>query len=228
MTPLATQTVREIALANPASVRVFESLGIDYCCGGKLSLSDACHQANVSEESVLAALANPGFAAPDDTSPWIHASTEALTKHIVDRHHQYVRRETPRLLALLEKVISRHGATHPEVISIRDLFVALSQELATHMLKEEQVLFPRLNELEVPADVLRQPIANMLADHDDAGALLARISALSGGYQPPTGACPTYVALYSGLAEFQSDLHQHVHLENNILFPRATGREKGE
>ena len=134
-------------------------------------------------------------------------------------------------------MLARHGATHPEIAQIEELFAAVGQELSTHMLKEEQVLFPHIERMEEalraerqapPAffGTVRRPIANMVAEHDDAGALLARMRELSNGYTAPAGACPTFLALYTGLEEFERDLHHHVHLENNILFPRAIAMEE--
>ncbi|MFZ0339698.1 MAG: hemerythrin domain-containing protein [Terracidiphilus sp.] len=157
--------------------------------------------------------------------------------HIVGRHHNYVRSEGPLLVIMLEKVVSRHGQEHPELASIRDLFCALTQELSAHMLKEENILFPYLEQMESavsrgaapPLAVFRSlemPISRMLADHDDAGELLAEMRRLSSGYRVPDSACPTYRALYHGLEEFEHDLHHHVHLENNILFPRALHMEQ--
>jgi regulator of cell morphogenesis and NO signaling len=139
---------------------------------------------------------------------------------------------------MFEKVVSRHGQAHPEVASIRDLFEALTAELSVHMQKEENVLFPYFEQMEsavaqgtAPAPAafgsVQMPISRMLADHDDAGELLAKIRALSSEYQAPDSACPTYRALYHGLEEFEHDLHRHVHLENNILFPRALHMEQG-
>lgn len=237
MTPTTERTVREIALENPAAVRVFESLGIDYCCGGKQPLKDACLRANVSEETVLKLLANLATARKEESGQWTKAPFAKLTAQIVNRHHNFVRSEGPRLLALLEKVTTRHGAAHPELATIKDLFAAMFQELSTHMLKEEQVLFPYLNSMDAAVAAgkpvppaffgsVQAPIARMLADHDDAGALLAEMSSLSSRYQAPPDACPSYTALYNGLGEFESDLHEHVHLENNILFPRALEMEK--
>ena len=233
------QSVREIALDNPASVRVFESLGIDYCCGGKHSHRDACVRANVPEQSVLKLLANLEKTREDEAGEWTEAPFAALTAHIVNRHHEFVRKESPRLTALLQKVATRHGKAHPELATIKDLFVAMAQELSIHMLKEEQVLFPYLNSMDTairngkPAPPaffgsVRNPIAHMLADHDDAGALLGKMSTLSSRYQAPADACPSYTALYHGLEEFERDLHQHVHLENNILFPRALEMEQAQ
>ena len=231
------KTVREIAIENPSSVRVFETLGIDYCCGGKRSLNDACTRANVPLDSVLDLLAKAGQRRPaEGAEVWNEARLSALADHIVQAHHGYVRRETPRITALLVKVIGRHGESRPEVKQIDELFTAVSQELFTHMLKEEQVLFPYIAKMESafldrkplpPAffGSVTKPIANMLADHDDAGALLSRMRELSNGYEPPAGSCPTFRALYQGLLEFERDLHHHVHLENNILFTRAVEME---
>ena len=231
------KTVREIAIENPSSVRVFETLGIDYCCGGKRSLNDACTRANVPLESVLNLLAEAKQDhAAKDAGVWNEARLSVLADHIVQAHHGYVRRETPRIAALLVKVIGRHGGSRPEVKQIEELFTAVSQELFPHMLKEEQVLFPYIAKMESafldgqplpPAffGSVTKPIANMLADHDDAGALVSLMRELSNGYEPPAGSCPTFRALYQGLQEFERDLHQHVHLENNILFTRAVELE---
>lgn len=238
MTPNTEQTVRDIAINNPAAVRVFESVGIDYCCGGKRPLQEACDRAKVPMAKVLQML---GDAQPESISPeetlWTDASFLELTEHIVNRHHNYIRQEAPRLELLLDKVVSKHGAAHPELSSIKELFAALSQELFAHMMKEEQVLFPFLRKMETAARANTEPpcscfgsvgapIARMLADHDDAGVLTERMRSLSDNYQVPDGACPSYRGLYHGLGEFERDLHRHVHLENNILFPRALELER--
>jgi regulator of cell morphogenesis and NO signaling len=238
VTPDTNQTVREIAINNPATVRVFESLGIDYCCGGKRPLKEACDRANVPVVRALELLAavQSEPVSPDEKR-WMQASFHDLIDYIVTRHHQYVRDETPRLHALLAKVVSAHGAVHPELLSIRDLFAAMSEELSAHFIKEEQVLFPFLEKLNAAAtagaaspescfDSVGAPIARLLADHDDAGELLAKIRDLSSGFEAPAGACPSYKGLYHGLQEFERDLHHHVHLENNILFPRALEMER--
>jgi regulator of cell morphogenesis and NO signaling len=237
MPTITEKTVREIALENPSSIRVFEALGIDYCCGGKKPLSDACSHANVDFGRVQELLAQ---ADRDSQAPvaqeWRDKPLSGLIAHIVAKHHGFVRNETPRIQALLTKVGSKHGAIHPEIAAIEQLFSAVSQELSTHMLKEEQVLFPYIERMEhavqggeaiPPAffGTVKRPIANMVAEHDDAGALLARMRELSSGYTAPAGACPTFLALYNGLEEFERDLHHHVHLENNILFPRAVEME---
>lgn len=232
------QTVREIAINQPASVRVFEQLGIDYCCGGKRLLQEACDRANVPIETVmqqLAELETSGIS-PEEQR-WTEASLADLMAHIVNRHHRYVRDEAPRLEALLQKVVNRHGETHPELMAIQETFGALSQELFAHMMKEERVLFPFVEQMEAAArygapgpvgcfPTVEFPIARMLSEHDDAGALTSRIRELSGSYQPPDGACPSYRGLYHALEEFERDLHRHIHLENNALFPRAVEMER--
>ncbi len=232
------KTVREIALEDPSSIRVFESLGIDYCCGGKRPLSDACSRANVDVDRVTELLADARRDANSgDSGEWGRKTLRDLIQHIAENHHGYVRRETPRLQTMLTKVVTKHGAGHPELAQIQELFLAVSQELSTHMLKEEQVLFPYIERMEqsvlagepVPSaffGTVKRPIANMVAEHDDAGAVLAQIRNLTGEYTAPAGACPTFLGLYRGLLEFERDLHHHVHLENNILFPRAVAMEE--
>jgi regulator of cell morphogenesis and NO signaling len=233
MTPNPSQTVREIAIQNPATVRVFESLGIDYCCGGKRPLEEACLRANLSLERVLSLLSSAKNSAsePPDRS-WAASSIDELTTHIVGTHHQFIRSEAPRLIALARKVAEKHGPNHPELTSIEEIFSAMADELYAHLMKEERILFPVIRQIETavitggpaPAacfDSVQSPIARMLADHDDAAELTTQIRKLSNDYQPPADACPSYRGLYHGLEEFERDLHRHVHLENNILFPRA-------
>lgn len=224
-------TVRDIALEQPAAIRVFEKFGIDYCCGGRKPLAQACQERSVDVEAVLAALA--GAADPQAPSDdWTAASLEALCAHIVDTHHAYVRAELPRLSQFAEKVVARHGSTHPELEQIRQRLESLGEELLQHLGKEEMVLFPYITNLERnladcgPRSIgcfgsVRNPIRVMLAEHDAAGGTMAEIRTLSRNFTPPEGACPTYRGFYQSLSEFERDLHRHVHLENNILFPRA-------
>ena len=234
MPTVTEKTVREIAVENPSSIRVFETLGIDYCCGGKRSLSEACARANADIDGVLLMLEKAEHDSQvQESGDWKQRQLGELIAHIVKNHHGYVRRETPRIEGLLSKVVSKHGPDRREIVRIEELFQAISQELSTHMLKEEQVLFPYIARMEQPGPLpaacfgsVKQPIANMVADHDDAGALLSEIRALSNGFVAPAGACPTFLALYQGLEEFERDLHHHVHLENNVLFPRAVAMEQ--
>ena len=232
------QTVREIVQQCPATVPVFEALGIDYCCGGNRSLEDACDRKNIPVDRVLADLTDALISRPSkDDSQWMISSLGTLADHIVEQHHSYARRELTRLTALAEKVFLRHGDKHPELSQIRDLVNAMASEMSTHMLKEEQILFPRLRAVEeaaqqgvTPAPAffgsLINPIRHMMEDHADTGELLQNIRSLTNDYAAPVGACMSYQALYHGLSGLERDLHQHIHLENNILFPRALEFEK--
>jgi len=238
MHSITEKTVREIAIENPASMPVFESFGIDYCCGGERRLSDACARTGVDLDQVLLLVEKAERdSQAKDARNWREEPLCDLMMHIVDKHHTFVRQETQRIDALLMKVAAKHGAAHPELHEIEALFGAIGQELSTHMLKEEHVLFPFIKQMEEAAekrgprpeacfDSVKRPIANMIADHDDAGALLTRIRELADGYAVPAGACASFLALYRALEAFERDLHQHVHLENNILFPRAVAMEE--
>lgn len=237
MTTAAT-TVRDIALEQPASIRVFEKFGIDYCCGGRQPLSQACQDRALDLDTVLAALESAAGGVGSPAPAWTSASLEALCQHIVTAHHEYVRREIPRLWQLAQKVVARHGHTHPELIRIQELIRGAGEDLIQHLAKEEQILFPAIIEMERsqatggPRSLgcfgsVRSPIRVMMAEHDAAGDALAQIRQLSHDFTPPEGACPTYTGYFHSLAEFEQDLHRHVHLENNILFPRAIKMEEG-
>jgi regulator of cell morphogenesis and NO signaling len=234
-----TQTVREIALENPASIRVFEAFGIDYCCGGRKPLAEACAAKNIALDAVITALENGTAGSATASEDWSALSLGALVSHIVNAHHAYVRRELPRLAELASKVVSRHGDTKPELPQIQVKVGQISEELIEHLAKEEVVLFPYITKLERAKNegtakphgcfgTVASPIAMMTQEHEAAGALLAEIRQLSGDYTPPVGACPTFHAFYNGLREFEQDLHQHIHLENNILFPRAMAMEAAQ
>ena len=235
------QTVREVALTIPAATRVFEQLGIDYCCGGNKSLESACGEAKVSVQQVLSSLESAAASAnarqnTPRESKWADTPLADLIAHINNTHHKYTREEIARLGPLLDKVCNVHGAKHPELLDIRHDFRALAQELTMHMMKEERVLFPFIERMEEavisgepilpgPFGTVNNPVAAMIHEHDTAGALVRNIRRLSNGYAPPEGACTSYKTLCGALEEFERDLHQHIHLENNILFPKAVGME---
>jgi regulator of cell morphogenesis and NO signaling len=219
-------TVAEIAATQPATIKVFQQHGIDFCCGGKVPLGDACAAAGVNATALiddLRAATSTALAGPD----WNTAPLALLVAHIQARFHEPLRAELPRLAAMLEKVVSRHGDRHPEVLlPLQRIFGGLAADMLQHMIKEDMVLFPAIVDLERgqrigAATLLERPIAVMEADHDEAGLALAEMRRLTASYMPPAGACPTFIGLYFGLAEFERDMHEHVHLENNILFPRA-------
>jgi regulator of cell morphogenesis and NO signaling len=227
-----TQTVREIALEQPSSIRVFEKFGIDYCCGGRRPLSEACTAGNLEIDAVIAALELAAESPAPIATDWAQASLETLSGHIAATHHEYVKRELPRLAILAQKVVNRHGETTPELPVMQATLAKLDEELSQHLAKEEAILFPYVVLLERASrsggakphgcfDSVASPIEMMTQEHDAAGALLAEIRELSHSFTTPDGACPTYHAFYDGLKDFEQDLHQHIHLENNILFPRA-------
>lgn len=226
------KTVREIALEQPTSIRVFERLGIDYCCGGRMPLTEACNARNLDANEVAAAVAAAATTPEPAGIDWTKASLTALIDHIVATHHQYVLNELPRLGRFAEKLAAKHGERQPHLPALRIVITQLSEELIHHLGKEEHVLFPyiiRLEESQASGGAqphhcfgsVTNPIAMMTREHDDAGAALAQIQQLTQNFTPPSDACPTYIGFYVALKEFQHDLHQHIHLENNILFPRA-------
>ena len=232
----ATQTVREIALEQPTSIRVFERLGIDYCCGGRKPLSEACEARSLEVNAVIAALEEASAGTEERADDFAGKSLAGLCEHIVATHHEYVRRELPRLTALAQKVVNRHGVNHPELPLIEATLAKLGEELTQHLAKEEIVLFPYITKFERAIaeggpkpqgcfGTVSNPIAMMTKEHDDAGLLLEVLRNKSNQYTTPEGACPTYHAFFDGLREFEQDLHQHIHLENNVLFPRAIEME---
>ena len=229
------KTVAEIALEKPQAAAAFEKLGIDYCCGGRKSLAAACEEAGIDVSHVEGLLQGDGKDRPD-AGNWSEQSLGSLISHIVEKHHAYCREEGVRLQPLLEKVVARHGGHHPELTQVQGLFAALRNELSMHMMKEEQMLFPYIIALEnsaarksalprAPFGTVHNPVRMMVLEHDDAGHLLKEIRSLSGNFKAPQDACPSFKALYQGLEAFEADLHQHIHLENNILFPRAIALE---
>lgn len=230
-------TVRELAVTWPGATRVFEKIGIDYCCGGRRTLADACATSHVPIELAIQSLEEAGRTKPaDDQINWQIRPLTDLIAHIQNTHHVFTRQELGRLEQLVEKVCSRHGELHPELFRLRELFLMLRDDLLPHLLKEEQVLFPYVIQLEdaianetvvhPPVFVtVQNPVRMMMTEHDSAGDLLREMRLVSGNYTTPPEVCISYQTLYQAMAEFEADLHQHIHLENNILFPRAVEME---
>lgn len=227
-----TTTVREIAQTQPSSIRVFEQYGIEYCCGGGERLIEACAAKDVDVDAVISALEAAVRNESSQEKNWTKESLLDLTKHIVATHHAFCKSELPRLSGLAIKVVKVHGGTNPELALIRAKLAELADELTDHLAEEEVVVFPMIMKLEaekVGAKVeleeshisVGNPLAALIQEHDHAGVLLAEIRSLSRDFNPPENACTTYQAFFEGLKEFERDLHRHVHLENNILFPRA-------
>lgn len=233
-------TVREYAATIPGATRLFEKYGIDYCCGGARPLADVCAERGIDATVVLdglQGLAGEAGKSPDDRD-FARFTMSELMNHIVSTHHEFTRYEMDRIEKLLVKVLAAHGDRHPEVLAIEKDFAALAAELRPHMVKEEQVLFPYIAQIELfasrganaPAPMfgtVQNPVRMMTVEHEMAGELLSHIRELAGGFVPPADACPTFTALYEALEGFEGDLHEHIHLENNLLFPRAVAMEKG-
>ena len=231
MTISPTTPIREIATKLPQATRVFENLRIDYCCGGSKPLSEACEIAGVSFDRVVQMLE----IAQPETRPVFDPESATLIHlimHILDKHHVYTKQEMVRLDHLTRKVIEAHGRNHSELVHVGKIFSRLCDELKPHMFKEEQILFPYIVQLErsigektlrplAPFGNVANPIRQMAAEHEEAGGLLAELRQATGDYILPPDACLSYQSLYEGLEAFEEDLHQHIHLENNVLFPRA-------
>jgi regulator of cell morphogenesis and NO signaling len=232
------RSVRELALEIPGATRIFEAAGIDYCCGGQQSLSDACAKAGVTVDDMTASLELAKTSSGQSKEPnFLNATLAELIDHIIETHHVFTKTEVGRLRALLDKVCGVHGQNHPELHRLRSLFENLSLELEPHMMKEERVLFPYVigmenafrNERSVttPSFVtVANPVRMMMLEHDRAGELLKQMRQLTSNYVAPSDACISYQTLYESLDAFERDLHQHIHLENNILFPRAVEMER--
>jgi regulator of cell morphogenesis and NO signaling len=233
-----TTTVRDLAAGVPGATRVFESFGIDYCCGGQRTLAAACREANLPVEDLTRSLEESGRASqPGAGRDWRQESLTALTEYIIGTHHYFARQELDRLEKLFDKVCSRHGGGHPELFEAQKTFYQLKQDLVPHMLKEEQVLFPYITRMEEAAGerravpppffgTVRNPVRMMMTEHDTAGDLLKQLRRITKGYTTPTDGCISFQTLNQALAAFEADLHQHIHLENNILFPRAVELEE--
>lgn len=219
-----TTTVGEIASILPSTVRLFQRHGIDFCCGGKTALSVACREKGIPFSDVIGAIQSLAVQPSQEDRDWGKEPLHALTDHIVVTYHDPLREELPRLEAMASKVAAVHGAKAPHLSRLQAVVTELSADLQAHMQKEERVLFPAIRAIErggEAAPSLSTPIAVMEHEHEHAGALLSELRTLTNDYTLPEWACGTFRALYQGLAELESTMHVHVHLENNILFPRT-------
>ena len=225
MTISENTTIGDIASALPSSVRVFQRHGIDFCCGGKKPIGLVCRERGLNFAEIVSALEASRSTAGDESHDWSSEPLRALIDHILTTYHQPLREELPRLQSMASKVARVHGGRASHLTRLEAIVGELSSELLTHMRKEEMVLFPAIDALvadaaRVPMSIAA-PIAVMEDEHDQAGALLAEVRSLTDGYQAPEWGCATLRALYHGLAELESAMHVHIHLENNVLFPRA-------
>jgi len=227
-------TVGEIVAADFRTARVFEQFGIDFCCGGRRSLTDACRAA-AADPAVVERALDALLAAPTDGEADVREwPVDQLIDHIVSTHHAYIRVATPTIAHHLGKLVTVHGERHPELGRMAAAFDELRHELSQHLLKEERVLFPYIRELSTRTDgqpvaspfgTVANPIRMMEREHRDAGDEMRLIRELTNGYMPPADGCTTYRLCLAELAQFEHDLHRHVHLENNILFPKAVALE---
>lgn len=222
-------TVGDLVREVPNRARVFESLKIDYCCGGKISLATACAKRKIDPDVVVERLAQSD--AEQATETIVDADAMTLTEladHVEATHHAYLKEELPRLDFMTEKVARVHADKEPRLAIVRQAFVALKNELEPHMMKEERILFPIVRQLEASADrpeshcgSVANPIRQMEHEHDLAGDQLAILRDASDGFVPPQWACNTYRAMLDALETLEADMHQHIHKENNVLFPKA-------
>lgn len=229
-------TVADVASAFPATIRVFQEHAIDFCCGGQRTLGRVCAERGLAFDTLKHALETTLAQAPPDQPGWNDVSLAVLMEHIVQRYHVTLRHELPRLAGMLRKVVDVHGARHPELARLYDVYGALDNDLGPHLMKEEQVLFPFVHRLEQaaltgidagpgPCGSVRHPIRAMEAEHELVAEMLGELRARSNGFTPPDDACNTFRGLYHGFGELERELHEHIHLENNVLHRRALALE---
>jgi regulator of cell morphogenesis and NO signaling len=235
--PTSTQSIREIISTQSSAAAVLQRFDIDLCSHADESLRQACAELQLSVDQVLEKLSDAATGeqgnVPADLPSY---SLNRLIQHIVRTHHQYVRRELPRLAQMAHKLAGKHGDRLPELKRVETLLEALHAEMLAHLQKEEAILFPFIAQMEDEATgngaparacfrTVSQPISMMVQEHESAEGLVREMGVLTNGFAPPEWACPTHIALYSGLKGFEADLRQHVHLENDLLFPRSIQME---
>lgn len=227
------QTVGEIVAQDYRAASVFRSHGIDFCCRGGRTIQDVCESKNIPTAKLLQELEEALASKEQQATDYSSWPLDLLADYIEKKHHRYVAEKSPELVQYLEKLCKVHGERHPELFEIRDEFVESAGELAAHMKKEELILFPFIRRLVAeknppvpPFGTVENPINMMMHEHSVEGDRFARISKLSNNYTPPADGCTTYRVAYALLRDFEEDLHLHIHLENNILFPRAIALEK--
>lgn len=230
-----TNTVAELAIAIPSAIPIFERLQIDYCCHGNRPIAEACRTAGITPDELLGMIESE-VAAPQ-SAPAAEEPLDVLTSFVINTHHAYTRQALETMQMLAAKVRDAHEVRHPELVTLAGLARELNADLIPHMLKEEQVLFPYVNALQ-DADrngteppmpffgTIKNPIRMMMLEHEVAGETMARMRSASSDFRVPQDACPSYRAYFNLLQEFEADLHRHIHLENNVLFPRAAKLEE--
>jgi regulator of cell morphogenesis and NO signaling len=221
---LIQRTVGELVAERPGRSRVFQNFGIDFCCQGAKTLREACERKNVPLETVVEQLeAELADKNPPQDNP-ANLPVPELAAYIVDTHHRFLWSELPRIHAMSQRVAHVHGGHTPSLVEVYEVFCGLEEEMVSHMMKEEKVLFPTIvamSRKEAAPVPLDEPITCMMHEHESSGNAIARLRELTHGFVPPPEACNTYRALFAGLHDLEEDLHKHIHLENAVLFPAA-------
>ena len=226
MNTILNKTLSSIVTENYQAAKVFEKYGLDFCCKGKKPLADACNEKKLNADDIVKEL-NEVLTPSSSTTDFTKMSLTELAEYIVRVHHNYVKINSPQILEYLQKVATKHGDRYPYMKEVYLLLSEVKDDMEQHMLKEEKTLFPRIKLLELNAqqstqpEYLQAPINVMEAEHDHAGTLLQRIRELTNNYTADEGMCTTFRLTLTSLQAFEEDLHQHVHLENNILFPKS-------
>lgn len=236
MENLEKAVIGQLVSDNYRTAAVFRKHRIDFCCNGNRTVEEACSQKKIDLSAVTGELETVLETKPEEGTDFNTWQPDVLAIHIVDRHHSYVATQIPVLQAYLHKLANVHGSSHPELIEIYSLFNGCAAELTAHMKKEETDLFPYIRQMVVAKEngtkphapsftEVTNPITTMMQEHDQEGERFRKIQVLSDDYTVPPGGCNTYRVTYALLREFQDDLHLHIHLENNILFPKAAALE---
>lgn len=225
------QTLASIVTQNHQAVPVFEKYNLDFCCKGKRTLTEACNEKGLPVDVLLKELELVQQNEENIRMPFTEMDAEQLIGYIMTHHHFYVKQSLPLINSHLEKVASKHGSSYPYMQKVLDLFRMVQEEMIMHMQKEEMILFPRIKEIEnlynnkqqanISDGYISGPVNVMEAEHEHAGKILDEIRQLTNNYTPPEDACTTFKISLAELKEFEEDLHKHVHLENNLLFPKA-------
>ncbi len=224
-------TVADLAIAMPAAIPVLERFKIDYCCHGNQPIEQACSRAGITTDQLLALIEKEP--ATGETRTWDGVPLMDIVHFVIVTHHAYTRTTLQTLAQLGEKVADKHGPRHPELFAVKELLDEITQELLPHMIKEEQILFPYFDALaasngNIPIPffgTVRNPIRLMMVEHEAAGEKMAEIRAAANDFELPPDACTSYTAFYKMLGQLEDDLHRHIHLENNVLFPNAIAIE---
>jgi regulator of cell morphogenesis and NO signaling len=231
------KTIGQMVADDYRAAEVFEAFGIDFCCKGNKTIDEVCESKGIYKNTLLQDLAKATQTETDSTLNYNTWPLDLLADYVEKKHHRYVENKTPALQQYLDKICMVHGKQHPELFKIKDLFDQSASELAAHMKKEELILFPFIRKMAIakqenqpapapPFGTVQSPINNMKHEHDTEGEIFRKIAELSNNYTPPADACNTYKVTFSLLKEFEADLHLHIHLENNILFPKSIEMEQ--